>query len=121
MKPTGTYLAIFLGRKDSPRMIHWKALPDSERQSLELTGMADWNAWMEKHEAAVVAVGGPLGRTKRISGTGTNDVANDMGAFVIVRADSHEAAARLFENHPHFRIFPGEAVEVMPIQTIPGV
>ena len=26
---------------------------------------------------------------------------------MVVRAKSHEAAARLFEMHPHFTIFPG--------------
>jgi hypothetical protein len=26
----------------------------------------------------------------------------------------------LFENHPHFTNFPGEAVEVMPVLPIPG-
>ncbi|MDR3462508.1 MAG: hypothetical protein P4L76_09375 [Beijerinckiaceae bacterium] len=36
------------------------------------------------------------------------------------RAESPEAAAKLFENHPHFTIFPGESVEVMPVLPIPG-
>ena len=40
---------------------------------------------------------------------------------VVVRANSHEAAAALFENHPHFTIFPGEAVQVMPVLPIPGI
>jgi hypothetical protein len=26
----------------------------------------------------------------------------------------------MFENHPHFAIFPGEAVEIMPVLPIPG-
>jgi hypothetical protein len=43
-----------------------------------------------------------------------------MGGYVVVRADSLEAAAKLFENHPHFTIFPGESVEVMPVMPIPG-
>ena len=36
-----------------------------------------------------------------------------MTAYVIVQAESHDAAARLFENHPHFMIFPGDSVEIM--------
>jgi hypothetical protein len=43
-----------------------------------------------------------------------------MGAYMVVRADSHEAAAKLFEGHPHFTIFPGERVEIMPVLPIPG-
>jgi hypothetical protein len=38
-----------------------------------------------------------------------------------VRADSHEAAAKLIDRHPHFSIFPGDSVEIMPVLPIPGV
>ena len=82
--------------------------------------MAAWKSWMEKHHAAVVSMGGPLGKTKKITERGIDDVSNEMTAFVVVRAESHEAAARLFEKHPHFSIFPGEALEVMPVLPIPG-
>jgi hypothetical protein len=63
---------------------------------------------------------GPLGKTKKITQRGIEDTSNDMGAFTVIRAESKEAAAKLFENHPHFTIFPGEAVEVMPVLPIPG-
>jgi hypothetical protein len=26
----------------------------------------------------------------------------------------------MFEDHPHFSIFPGESVEIMPVLPIPG-
>lgn len=32
---------------------------------------------------------------------------------MVVEAEPHEAAAKLFENHPHFAIFPGDGAEVM--------
>ena len=51
---------------------------------------------------------------------GVEDISNAMGAYTVVRADSHEAAAKLFEDHPHFAIFPGESVEIMPVLPIPG-
>jgi hypothetical protein len=75
---------------------------------------------MEKHHAAISTMGGPLGKTKKVSHTGIDDVSNSLGAFMVVNADSHEAAAKLFEKHPHFTIFPGESVEVMPVLPIPG-
>jgi hypothetical protein len=43
-----------------------------------------------------------------------------MTGYVIVRAESHEAAAKLFENHPHFSIFPGDSVEIMECLPFPG-
>ena len=66
------------------------------------------------------AWGGPLGKTKKVTQRGIDDTTNDMGAFSVVRADSHEAAAKLFDNHPHFSIFPGDSVEIMPVLPIPG-
>jgi hypothetical protein len=44
-----------------------------------------------------------------------SDVVNLLTVFMVVRADSHEAAARLFENHPHMNPFPCDGVEVMPV------
>jgi hypothetical protein len=120
MSTNDTYLAVFLGSKTSPRMQAWMALPETERRKKEQEGIAAWKAWMAKHQAAVSATGGPLGKTKRITAGGIADVSNQMGAFVVVRADSHAAAAALFENHPHFTIFPGESIEVMPVLPIPG-
>ncbi|MDQ0395834.1 hypothetical protein [Labrys monachus] len=120
MSTNDTYLAVFLGSRTSPRMTAWLALPDAERRAREQEGMAAWKAWVDKHQAAIVAMGGPLGRTKKVSERGVEDVGNAMAAFTLVRAESHEAAAALFENHPHFAIFPGESVEIMPVLPIPG-
>ena len=120
MSTTDTFLAVFLGSKTSAKMAAWIALPEAERRTKEQQGMAAWKAWVEKHQAAIVAMGGPLGKTKRVDASGIADIANEMGAFTVVRAPSHEAAAKLFENHPHFAIFPGERVEIMPVLPIPG-
>ena len=65
-------------------------------------------------------MGGPLGKTKKVSQRGIEDTSNEMSAYMVVRADSHEAAAELFERQPHFTIFPGESVEIMPVLPIPG-
>ena len=109
MTTNDTYLAVFLGSKTSARSKAWMALPEAERRAKEQEGMAAWKAWVAQHQAAVSAMGGPLGKTKKVSEGGIEDVSNAMGAFVVVRADSHEAAARLFEKHPHFTIFPGRS------------
>jgi hypothetical protein len=120
MSTSTEYLAVFLGSNTSPRRAAWDALPESERKAKEQQGMAAWKAWMEQHAADIATVGGPLGKTKKVSASGTEDVRNLMSAFVIVRAPSHEAAARMFDGHPHHTIFPGESVEIMPVLPIPG-
>jgi hypothetical protein len=120
MNTSNTYLAVFLGSKTSPQRVAWDALPEADRRAKEREGMAAWKAWVEKHQAAIVTMGGPLGKTKKVTHRGITDTSNEVGAFTIVRADSHEAAAKLFEKHPHFAIFPGDSVEIMPILPIPG-
>jgi hypothetical protein len=120
MSVNNTFLAVFLGRKTNPRMTAWNALPETERLTKQQEGIAAWKAWAEKHHAAIVGMGGPLGKTKKISQHGIEDTSNEMGAYMVVRADSHEAAAKLFEEHPHFTIFPGESIEIMPVLPIPG-
>ncbi len=98
----------------------WMELPKAERPSKEQEGMAAWKAWVEKHRSAISTMGGPLGKTKKVTERGIQDVSNEMGAFMVVRVGAHEAAAKLFENHPHFAIFPGESVEIMSVLPIPA-
>ncbi len=120
MTTNNTYLAIFLGSKTNPKMAAWNALSEADRQKKAQEAIAAWKGWAEKHQASIVTMGGPLGKTKKISPKGIEDVSNAMGGFTIVRAQSHEDAAKLFENHPHFTHFPGESVELMPVLPIPA-
>ena len=120
MSTNDTYLAVFLGSKNSQKWAAWNALSETDRKAAEMRGMAAWKAWVEKHQASLVQMGGPLGKTKQVGAQGISDVTNAMGAFTVVRAASHEAAAKMFEDHPHFSIFPGECVEIMPVLPIPG-
>lgn len=120
MSTNDTYLAVFLGSRTGAKMSAWNALPEEQRRAKEREGMAAWKAWVEKHQEAIVGMGGPLGKTKKVTQRGIEDISNELAAFTVIRAQSHEAAAKLFENHPHFAIFPGEAVEIMPVLPIPG-
>jgi hypothetical protein len=120
MSTTNTFLAVFLGSKTSGQMAAWNALPEDKRFAKMQEGMAAWKAWVEKHQDAIVSMGGPLGQTKKVSARGIEDTSNEMTGYTVVRADSRESAAKLFDKHPHFAIFPGESIEIMPILPIPG-
>ena len=113
-----SYLAVFTGKPDA--MQNWEKLPQVEREKKEKAGMAAWKKWQDEHSSAIVEAGGPLSRTKLISKTGISDIRNNLGAFTIVKAKSQDEAAKMFENHPHFTIFPGDGVEVMEVLPIPG-
>lgn len=107
------YLAVFTGTPTA--MARLEDLPESERQQRLHQGVVAWKKWASDNAAAIVEMGGPLSRTKLVASSGISDIRNNLAAFTIVQEESQEAAARLFLNHPHFTIFPGEGVEVMEV------
>ena len=112
------FLAVYTG---SPAgRAEWDKLDERTRKEREAAGMKAWGDWMVTHNAAVVETGGPLGKTKLANAKGVSDTRNTLVGYVVVKAESHDAAARMFINHPHFAIFPGEAVEIMECLPIPG-
>jgi hypothetical protein len=113
-----TFLAIYLGSLAA--MKKWEKLPAKIRREREAAGIQAWMAWAAKNAKSIAHAGGPLGSTKRIDRKGIANSRNEMGAFTLVQATSHAAAAKLFKNHPHFTIFPGESVEIMECLPIPG-
>lgn len=113
------YLAVYTGTPGG--MEKWNEIPEAIRKEREAKGMKVWGAWVETHKGAIVDMGGPLSKTKRVDAKGIADIRNSLAAYTVVRAESFEAAAKMFEGHPHFTIFPGDGVEVMEILPVPGM
>ncbi len=114
------FLAVYIGTMAAVEKAGWNTMDEAKRKALEASGIKAWGDWMTAHRAVIIEQGGPLGRTKRVAANGVTDIRNSMSGYVVVEAESHEAAAKLFENHPSFTIFPGEGVEVMECLPIPG-
>jgi hypothetical protein len=114
------FLAIYIGSEAALERTQWNKLGETTRKAREASGVKAWMNWGAANSAAIVDRGSPLGKTKRVSPEGLTEIKNVMAAYVIVQADSHEAAAKLFENHPHFTIFPGDSVEIMECLPLPG-
>ena len=111
------FLAIYMG--SAAAFGKWKTMDEETRKQKEKAGKEAWMKWVKVNEKSIVDHGSPIGKTKHISAEGIADTKNEIGAYTIVQAESHEAAAKLFENHPHFTIFPGEKVEVMECLPMP--
>jgi len=111
------FLAVYTGSQAASAA--WEKLSDSDRQTRQAQGMAAWKAWATTNAASIVEMGGPLSRTKLVSSEGVADVRNNLAAFTIVQAKSHDEAAKLFLNHPHIAVFPGEGVEIMEVLPVP--
>ena len=111
------FMAVFTGSPEA--LAGWQALDETERKRREAEGMQAWKQWSEKLGDTIVDHGAPLGKTKRVTADGIADIRNNLAAYTVVQAVSQEAAAQLFERHPHFSIFPGDGVEIMECLPMP--
>lgn len=113
-----TFLAIYMGTEE--KRAEWDRLEEPERARRQDDGFKAWVAWGQEHASSIVEQGAPLGKTKRVGPDGVSVIKNAMTGYVIVKAETHEAAARMFEKHPHFTLFPGDSVEIMEILPMPS-
>jgi hypothetical protein len=89
----------------------WMKKPEAERKDAETKMMSEWNAWTAAHADSVMKTIA-LGKTKRVSASGVEDVKNDIMLSSYAQGESLEAVAELFKGHPHFGI-PGATIEIM--------
>ena len=84
-----------------------KSTPEQQK-----AGMDAWMGWMEKHKASMTDMGNPLSKNKRVTKGGVSDTRNEVCGYSIVEAASHDEAAALFADCPHFEL-PGAYVDVL--------
>ena len=97
----------------------WMKTPAEKRKAAEEKMMHDWKNWMADHAGLFVDKGAGVGKPKRVTAQGVADTRNDVMLYAVVEAESHEAAARAFEGHPHLGI-PQASIEVMPLSSLHG-
>ncbi|MFF0088082.1 hypothetical protein ACFYR1_52130 [Streptomyces canus] len=102
----GKFLAILNGAADDAEKAEF-----TEQQRTEF--MNAWAAWAQKNEHALVDPGSPLFRKKVVTARGVEDFSDSKTGYAIVEAKSHEDAARLFSDHPHIAVAPGNSIEVL--------
>jgi hypothetical protein len=111
------FLAIYMGTESS--LSKWESQDEATRSKKEEAGMKAWMKWANENQNSIVDNGTPIGPTKLVNPSGVSDTKNRIAAYTVVEAESHDAAAKLFLNHPHFTIFPGDSVEVMECLPMP--
>jgi hypothetical protein len=98
----------------------WKKTEPKKRKEAEEKMQGEWRKWMSVHASMLVDKGAGVGKTKRVTAQGTVDAKNDIMLYAIVEAESHEAAAKTFEGHPHLQI-PQSSIEIMEIHSLSGM
>ncbi len=77
--------------------------------------MKKWEVWMEKHKDSIVDPGAPVGSAKRVSEGGkVEDIRNTIGGYMIIQAENVDAAAKIYDDSPHFGV-EGGGVEIMEV------
>ncbi len=108
------FLVLFLA--PTATIDEWMKTPQDVRDVEEKKMRDAWNTWMADHGSMITETNA-AGKTKRVSASGVEDARNEIMLYSIVEAESHEAAAKAFEGHPHFGI-PGATIEIMAIRAM---
>jgi len=92
-----------------------KSTPEQQK-----AGMDAWNAWSKRAATAIVDMGGPLGKSVRVTKKGTEPVFTDFGGYSVLQAESKEALAATLKEHPHF-MMPDGFIDIVELMPIPGM
>ena len=111
------FLAVYIMNPES--LARFRALPKAEQDAIDAAGVPQWGAWEERNAPSFPDRGAMVGKTLRVSRDGIAPAVNAICGYLVVEAETIEAAALLFENHPHFSVFPGDSVDIMPFVTEP--
>jgi hypothetical protein len=83
-------------------------------------GMDAWMAWSKSAAASIVEMGAPLGKSLRVTKSGSSPTTNDLGGFSILQAESKEALVETLKGHPHF-MMPDGSIEIVELMPLPGM
>jgi hypothetical protein len=92
----------------------WMKTDPAIREPAQQKMQTEWREWMGEHASMFISTEAG-GKTKKVTTSGVSDTKNDIMLCSFVEAESHEAAAKAFENHPHLQI-PQSSIEVMAVR-----
>jgi len=98
----------------------WKKTDPEKRRAGEEKMQNDWKKWMSDHHDIFVDKGAGVGKTRRVTANGSAAGRNDIMLYAIAEAETHEAASKMFEDHPHLGI-PSSSIEIMEVHPLPGM
>ena len=109
------FLAVYTMKPED--LASFRSLPKAEQDAIDAQGVRQWAAWEERNAANILDRGGMVGKTTRVTKHGVTEARNPFCGYLVVEAETADAAARLFLDHPHLTVFPGDGVDIMPFVT----
>lgn len=117
-----TFLAVFTCAENSECHLAWKRLSPDEQKLRLAKGSKALQDWWAKYRNQVTFDGGHLAdQTLKIDKNGIRPVPSQMGSFLVVKSTSLEEASKIFFEHPHYRYFPGDGVDIIEMSDVPRV
>jgi hypothetical protein len=95
-------------------MDEWLKTDEAERKKQASALMQEWGKWMAQHGDRIVSTEA-AGKTKLANAAGIADIRNSIHMMSIVQAESHDAAAQIFKDHPQF-VIPEASMEIMELR-----
>ena len=92
----------------------WAKVDPETRTAEEQKMQAAWGKWMSENGKMILSTEAG-GKTKQVAASGVSDTRNDIILYSMVQAESHEAAAKAFANHPHLQI-PESSIQIMAVR-----
>jgi hypothetical protein len=83
-------------------MADWGKTDPEAKKAAEQKLQTEWRKWMGEH-SKVIPLTEAGRKTNRVTANGALDAKNDIMLYSVVEGESHEAAAKAFENHPHLQ------------------
>jgi hypothetical protein len=112
------FLVLYLA--PSSVLADWAKTDPTQRKAAEEKMQAEWQRWMKAHERLLTDKGAGVGKTKRVTAKGLSDAKNDIMLYAIVEAETQDAAAKAFQDHPHLQI-PEASIEIMALNPMSGM
>jgi hypothetical protein len=106
------FLAVYTMNPED--LASFRSLPKAEQDAIDAVGLQQWTAWENRNAKFIHDRGGMVGKTTRVTKDGISKAVNPFCGYLVVEAETAEEAARLFEDHPHITVFPGDGVDIMP-------
>jgi hypothetical protein len=110
------FLVLYKASTEAFQQMMKSSTPEQQK-----AGMDAWMNWSKKAASSIVDMGGPLGKSLRVTKSGAvSAVVNDLGGYSLMQAESKEALAATMKEHPHF-MMPESSIEIIELMPIPGM
>jgi hypothetical protein len=109
---------MVLYRSSVPATEQMGGSPEAAQAGMEL-----WMNWAGRVGSAMADMGSPLAGSGTVTASGpTAEVTRPyVCGFSVLEAESHDAARKLLEDHPHFHAPGDPSIEVLEFLPVPGM